>query len=93
MKEIFHMKGEMMSKFEQNYGFLIISLIYIIVFSMVLGFFIACVWLMFKGIYTIHPYIILLCIIGSIGLLGAGILSIKDWRKWRNEQGDNKENR
>jgi hypothetical protein len=82
-------KGVIMSKFEQNYGFLMISLLCIIAFSIALGFFIACVWLMFKGIYTIHPFIILQCIIGSIGLLGTGILSIKDWRKWRNEQRNN----
>jgi ABC-type protease/lipase transport system fused ATPase/permease subunit len=75
-----------MSKFEQNYGFPLINLIYIIGSSIVLGVFGVGLWVFFSGTYVIHPVLCMMCIIGAIGLLGTAILSIKDWRKWRKDQ-------
>lgn len=74
-----------MNKFYDKYGIDLVLLIYIVGSSVALGFFIACIWALFKGYYLIHPLICLTSIIGSIGLIWTAILCIKDWRRWRNK--------
>lgn len=60
-----------------------ITIIYIILASMSLSFFLtAFIVMLIKRIYIIHPFICITSIIGSLGLVFTSVVSIKDWRKF-----------
>lgn len=55
---------------------------FIMMFSSALTFFLTLLWLqLFRGIYIMHPFLVILFIVGTTGLLLTVLISIKDWQK------------